>query len=252
LNNVSYKRKYLINITNPYVRLYFSNIKSDSKDTPINAKICIFHGLGHHSGEFYEYATFLAKNGINVFLIDLRGHGLSGGTRFEWKIEDFHTDIITLIKESEKDNIELPLFLMGHSLGGGLLSNLFINNPYLQVQGIIFTAPLLGPPLNLQPENPLKNFFVRNFGYHLKDFMIHAKINPSALTKNDQDLVHIINDKKMIPIVTPNSYRSMMKLIDRTLENCRLFSLNCIIFHGDKDKVTNLQHSKIFYENIRR
>lgn len=252
INDVSYNRKYINNFSNPFVRLYISNIKSVAKDCKIIAKACIIHGFGHHSFDFFEYATFLAKNGISCYLLDLRGHGFSGGSRFDWKLDEFHTDIISLIKESEKENFELPLFLIGHSMGGGLISNLFINNPYLQVHGVIFSAPLLGVPLTFLPENPGRNFVVRNFGDQLKDFIVHGNINPTALTKDDKEIIRTINDGKNIPMATPNSVKSLMKLFERTLENCRNFSLNCLIFHGDKDKVVNIQHTKVFYENIKR
>ena len=42
-----------------------------------------------------------------------------------------------------------------------------------------------------------------------------------------------------------------MKMYSRILENCRNFNLNTLIFHGDKDTITSIQHSKIFYENIK-
>jgi len=45
-----------------------------------------------------------------------------------------HQDIITLIKQSENDN-SLPTFILGHSMGGGLISSLFINNQYIQING---------------------------------------------------------------------------------------------------------------------
>ena len=45
-----------------------------------------------------------------------------------------HQDIITLIKQSETDN-SLPTVILGHSMGGGLVTSLFINNQYIQVHG---------------------------------------------------------------------------------------------------------------------
>lgn len=113
----------------------------------------------------------LARQGINCHLIDLRSHGFSGGTRFDFSIEQLHQDIITLIKQAESDVPELPLFLFGHSMGGGLLSSLFINNQYLQVHGIILSAPLLGYPLNIEMDAG-KMFFISRFGQTMKVTML--------------------------------------------------------------------------------
>lgn len=249
MNDIIYRRKYINNFVNPFVRLYTSKIKSSKVESV--AKLIIIHGFAHHSFDFYEFSTYLALNGIVCYLVDLRGHGYSGGERLEWSIEDFHTDIISLITESEKDSFDLPMFILGHSMGGGLISNLFINNPYLQVHGVIFSAPLFGTPLTMMPENYMKTFLLKSIGYDLKDFVVHGGINVTALTKDDKEVISMIRDNKNLPMSTPNSCRSLIKMFERTLDNCRYFSLNTIIFHGDKDKVTNKQHSKIFYDNIK-
>lgn len=100
-------------------------------------------------------------------MIDLRGHGFSTGSRFDWLIEEFHTDIITLIKLAENDVSNAPLFIFGHSMGGGLISSLFIKNQYLQVNGIILSAPLIGNPLTVQTD-AFKSFVLGRVGNDLR------------------------------------------------------------------------------------
>lgn len=251
IDNFIISRKYLINNYDPYIRLYFSSIKSNSQEEAPIAKICFVHGFGHHSFDFLEIALYLAQHGINCYMVDLRGHGLSGGVRCDYSIEDLHSDVITMIKESEKESFDLPLFILGHSMGGGCVTSLFINNPYLQIHGVILSAPLLGQPAML-PEDPVKNFVLRNMGSHLRDFIVGGFVNPTALTKVDKEVVRMINDSKNIPMANPNTFKNIMKMYTRILENCRNFSLPCLIIHGDQDKLCNVQHSKIFFENIRR
>lgn len=249
-NNFIIERSYITSAFDQYIKLYYTKIKYRISDIQPFAKLCIVHGFGHHSFDFIEFSLYLAQKGIHCYLIDLRGHGLSGGERFEWSIEKLHTDIITLIKESEKDNIDLPLFILGHSLGGGLVSSLFINNPYLQVHGVILSAPLLSAPLTVESD-PVKNFIIRNYGGSLKEFLINPGINPSALTKIDSEIPKIILDKRNVPICTPNTFRSIMKMYTRILENCRNFSLPCVILHGDQDRLIGINNSRVFVDNIK-
>ena len=75
-------------------------------------------------------------------------------------------------------------------------------------------------------------------------------MNLTALTKVDKEIPKMVFDTRNLPMCTPNSYKNIMKMYSRILENCRNFSLPCLIIHGDEDKITNIQHSKIFYENI--
>lgn len=215
-----FTRKYIPNILNQNVRLYYTNIKPSNEKTNIIASLCIVHGFGHYSQEFYEIAHFFALNGINCHLIDLRGHGLSGGCRMDWTIEDLHTDVITLIKCAEADGVDLPLFVYGHSLGGGLVSSLFINNQYLQVNGIILSSPLLGLPLNTSFDS-LKLFVISKAGNNLREFVVNGNINPSELCKDDREVARIISDKRVLPLASPRSFRSIIKNCERILENCR-------------------------------
>ena len=178
------------------------------------------HGFGHYSQEFYEMAYFLAKNGINCHLIDLRGHGYSGGCRFDWTIEDMHTDFITLIKQLDADGVDLPFYIFAHSLGGGMVTSLFINNQYLQVNGIILSAPLLGLPMNANLDNT-KTFVLSKIGTHLREFVISGNINPTELCKDEREIIRILNDRRIIPLATPRTFRSIVKNSQRVLENCR-------------------------------
>lgn len=216
-----FTRKYIKNILDNNIRLYYTNIKTaDTNNTQIIANLCIVHGFGHYSQEFYEMAYFLAKNGVNCHLIDLRGHGYSGGCRFDWTIEDMHTDILTLIKQAEADGVDLPIYIFAHSLGGGMVTSLFINNQYLQVNGIILSAPLLGLPMNANLDSA-KTFVLSRVGTHLREFVINGNINPTDLCKDEREIIRILNDRRIIPLATPRTFRSIVKNSLRVLENCR-------------------------------
>jgi acylglycerol lipase len=218
---VRFTRKFIPNIMDQAIRLYYTNIKPiDTESIKIIANLCIVHGFGHYSQEFYEMAYNLAKNGINCHMVDLRGHGYSGGCRFNWTIEDLHLDVVTLIKQSEADGVDLPIYIFGHSMGGGLVASLFINNQYLQVNGIILSAPLLGLPLNIEYD-PIKLMLVNKLGNHLKDFLTIGNINPTELVKDEREIIRILNNKQIIPLATPKSARNILKNCERILENCR-------------------------------
>ena len=45
------------------------------------ATICIIHGFAEHSGRYAHVADHFAALGYEVFMVDLRGFGLSGGPR---------------------------------------------------------------------------------------------------------------------------------------------------------------------------
>lgn len=75
-------------------------------------------------------------------MVDLRGFGMTGGTRMAgWKIHDLHYDVTACLKQA---NPNLPLFIYGHSMGGLTVTTYLINNPYLNIAGVVLSAPLMG------------------------------------------------------------------------------------------------------------
>jgi acylglycerol lipase len=122
------------------------------------ATIAIVHGFAENSDIHLESAMTYALNGLDVHLIDLRGYGFSGGSRCGGnKVSDYHYDVATLLKQV---NPKLPLFVLGHSMGGLTVSSFFINNPNLNISGLILSAPLLSFTEQLGMDEK-KKFLVR-------------------------------------------------------------------------------------------
>src|SRR5687768_10683451 len=84
------------------------------------AALLVVHGLSDHSGRYEYFGHRMAGSGISVYSFDLRGHGLSEGRRghadrFEVLLQDvdgFRREVDTITGGT------LPLFLLGHSMGG--------------------------------------------------------------------------------------------------------------------------------------
>lgn len=82
------------------------------------AVIELLHGFGEHSGRYMNVVDKLVPAGYAIYTMDHRGHGKSEGQRvyadnFDQLVEDAKTyyDII------KKENPDLPIFLLGHSMG---------------------------------------------------------------------------------------------------------------------------------------
>ena len=93
--------------------------------TPVSPRgvIVIIHGLAEHSGRYRETAQFLSANGWAVFACDLRAHGLSpnppkAGRVHVDRFEDYFRDVDALTGLASEKHRELPLYLLGHSMGG--------------------------------------------------------------------------------------------------------------------------------------
>ncbi len=85
-------------------------------DAP-RAGVLLVHGKGEHSGRYERVGGRLADAGFLVVSIDNRGYGASGGDRghvesFNHYLDDVEDQLVQLRA------LEIPLLLIGHSLGG--------------------------------------------------------------------------------------------------------------------------------------
>ena len=81
------------------------------------AAVILAHGYAEHSGRYEHVAEALTSAGYDVFALDHRGHGRSGGRRGE--IDDFG-HLVTDLEDLAVDVAGRydTVFLLGHSMGG--------------------------------------------------------------------------------------------------------------------------------------
>ena len=109
------------------------------------AALAIVHGMGEHSGRYGNVVDALVPKGYAIHGFDLRGCGRSPGQRGHidaWS--QFRDDVrafLCLVGEAEPG---LPLFLMGHSMGGLIVLDYVLRYSH-GLAGTIASAPGLEP-----------------------------------------------------------------------------------------------------------
>lgn len=113
-------------------------------ENPI-AVMSIVHGFGEHCGRYSDMAKHLNAADIAVIAVDLRGHGRTDGPRGICKnYSDMVADASSLVDEAKRLYPSLPQYLFGHSMGGGLVLHMGLNQND-NLAGYLVSAPLLRP-----------------------------------------------------------------------------------------------------------
>lgn len=106
--------------------------------------VLIVHGYAEHGGRYAHVAERLSESGAVVYAPDHQGHGRSEGERA--LIPDFESvveDLQHLARIARSDHSALPLFLVGHSMGG-LLAGRFCQRWPEDVAGVAFSGAVIG------------------------------------------------------------------------------------------------------------
>jgi len=107
------------------------------------AVLVIHHGLKDHSSRYGDLARRLVARGYAVHAYDMRGHGHSSGRRAALDdFEDLVRDLDIFMARVRRREPGLPVFLMGHSVGGAVVT-LYTLERRPALAGLIVLAPAL-------------------------------------------------------------------------------------------------------------
>jgi acylglycerol lipase len=110
---------------------------------PATGVVLLCHGLGEHSGRYGNVVDVLVPDGWAVYGLDHRGHGLSGGRRAHLDdYADWLADLDTFRRAVVARHPGLPVFLLGHSMGGQIALAYALDHQD-DVAGLVLSAPAL-------------------------------------------------------------------------------------------------------------
>lgn len=107
-----------------------------------SAAVVLAHGAGEHSGRYGHVAARLTGEGLALHALDHRGHGLSEGRRaYVDRTAHAVADLDQLVVRTRELHPDLPLFLLGHSMGGWLGIAYALEHQE-RLDGLLLSAPL--------------------------------------------------------------------------------------------------------------
>ena len=207
------------------------------------AVIVFVHGLGEHIQRYTHWAEKFSKERIGFVGMDLPGHGRSQGKRGHMKsylLADEMIDI--LVNTSKKTFPGIPVYIYGHSLGGGIvLEYLLKKNP--SVKGAIVTSPWL--KLAFEPSKGKVRLA------SAMKAIYPGLIQPSGLNVNDLSHdVSVVEKYKNDPLVhdkiSVGLFASAMSAASYSLENASSLKVKTLLMHGSDDHICSPDGSREF------
>ena len=208
------------------------------------AQIIIIHGFGEHQGRYIHVAQEFLNDGLTVYTMDLSGHGLSQGTRGDIKsIDHYLDDLQLLISYSLKENSQLPLYLMGHSMGGLVCATYVLRRPTKQLHGLILSSPWF--QLALKP-NPLKLLMAKLLVKLRINIAQNANLDVNHLSSDLKVGKAYVEDELVHGKLTPRGFFEIYESGLWCLEQASNLELDCLVSHGSDDRIIAIEASREF------
>jgi alpha-beta hydrolase superfamily lysophospholipase len=216
-------------------------IRSPGED--IRAVIVFVHGVGEHIQRYDYWSDLFRQEKIAFTGVDLPGHGRSEGKRGHIKSYRLLDEMITILLESCRKTFPgIPVYLYGHSLGGGIVLNYLLKkNP--RIRGSIVTSPWLRlsfepPRIKVVLASVMKNILpglVQPSGLNVS-YISH---DPEVVAKYKAD--PLVHDK-----ISVSLFDGAMKAAQFSLEHASELKVPLLLFHGSDDQITSPEGSREF------
>ncbi len=208
----------------------------NSPGTDIRAMIVLVHGLGDHTGRYTNWVQKFSAQGVGVTGLDLPGHGKSDGRRGVIRNYGQTNEMLdALLKEYVMTFPGVPVFIYGHSLGGGIVLK-YILDRHPEITGAIVTSPWLRLPF--EPESH-KVIMARVMSLVYPGF-----VQPSGLIIDHiSQKKEIVDDFREDPLVhnkiSAGLFVSAVSAASHALENIHSLDVPMLLMHGSDDLITS-------------
>ncbi|MDX1908194.1 MAG: alpha/beta hydrolase [Bacteroidia bacterium] len=217
-------------------------------ESPSRAVVAIIHGHGEHSGRYQQVAAYLNQAGMAVVSYDLYGHGQTAGKRGVVPSYAALLESVDVFLEKVRSTWDIPLFLMGHSMGGNIAAT-YATQRQASLRGVILSAPWI--KLAFEP-SPVEVMLARIVGWIMPAYTRATRLDATAISRDADEVVRYQTD----PLIHDQMGAVLLMGCVRAAEN--LVSgvavwppqLPVLIMHGSRDRLTSFEASRQFAARV--
>jgi alpha-beta hydrolase superfamily lysophospholipase len=201
--------------------------------TAPKAAIILIHGHGDHSGGLQNISDSLVRNNYIVYAFDLRGHGQSSGKRgYIRSWNEFRGDLHEFRKLVALDQPDLPLYIVGHSLGGLITLDYALD--YSEgIDGLVAIAPGISYEVTI-----LEKLGISLMSKVKPDYSINKSGSFQLVARDSSKFTKYYSDVLRHNTVTPGLGRGLIHAISRVEQHPQSLKLPLLLQYGLADKIT--------------
>jgi len=164
-------------------------------DNEPKAVIILLHGFASHSGRLINVVNALVPLNYIIFANDHRGHGKSGGkTNFVKSIDQYVEDERIFYDVVKEKSPNLPIFMLGHSMGAGI-TFYFAQKYENLLKGIIISG--VGTKYGGDDISEKIKSLAKKISKFAPKFSVNTGLNPNLLS-HDTEVVRAYKEDPLV------------------------------------------------------
>ena len=203
--------------------------------------VVIAHGLAEHSGRYVHVGQRLAGAGHAVYALDQHGHGRSTGTRANIsRMAHVRADMDELISRAVVQHHGLPVFLLGHSLGGLIALDYVTSSGGAAMTGLLLSGAAVDPSVG----SPVQRLAARVLGSITPNLGVMA-LDSTSVSRDPQEVARYDADSlnyhgKVRARTAAEAFATVRRVVSR-LGSIRM---PVLVMHGTHDRLASPDGAK--------
>ncbi|MCD7032660.1 alpha/beta hydrolase [Metabacillus sp. GX 13764] len=204
------------------------------------------HGAAEHHRRYRWLIEMWRCSGYHIIMGDLPGQGTT--TRQRGHIDSFDE----YIKEvngwiEEAGRYELPVFLLGHSMGG-LIVIRSLQEKHHNLSGVILSSPCLGI---VHKPNPALDILSRGLNVLAPSLRLDSGLSIDIATRNKAIRDEDENDSLYVRKVSVRWYRELIKAMEEAHAKINDFpDLPVLLMQGGDDKIVDKSAVRTWFNKL--
>ncbi len=212
------------------------------------AVVILVHGLGGYSGRFFELGPYLAKSGLQVYAIELKGFGESRSTKGHIdNFREYTKELKSLVETAKKMHSGKKIFIFGESMGGLITLDFAVHHQGI-IDGIILISPAVKDKMPYTLKQRADVFRAALFD-PMKFFP--AGFKAELFTRDPVMVKRINNDPLEVRNLTAKFFLSILKAIIFVNMKPRAIKLPVLMLLAGKDKMISAEAAEAYFKKMR-
>jgi len=204
--------------------------------------LVVIHGLAEHGGRYRDTAEAFARSGWAVYAGDLRGHGRSSNVPGAGRVHvrrftDYFLDAAAFIDLARERHAGLPLFLLGHSMGGLITISYTLRHPS-GLSGAIISSPALGTHPDFKPPAMLK-FLVSLLDRLAPRLRFPSDLDTQAISRDPEVVRAYVQDPLVSSKVSARWYAEILRSMERAHANAQMLQTPMLLMQSGSDRLVD-------------
>ena len=211
------------------------------------AIILALHGFNDYGTFIKNAANYFGNRSVKVYSYDQRGFGKSPHRGFWPGVDALGRDLVTTAKLLKDRHPGIPMYLLGHSMGGAVILSALKGGNVPASEGVILVAPAVWGRETM----PFYQKWLLDIGARILPWL---KLSGRGLGVKPSDNIEMLKSLGRDPLIIKetriDTLWGLVNLMDTALKAAPLFDVKALILLGENDQIINKKSSDLLLSRL--